>query len=84
MGTEAPEKKNVAPFTASIQSPLRDPISAGTYLGGVDHPLPVQLLADWRYKGQGPTYIKVGRLIRYRKAALDAWLQSREVAVKGA
>ena len=46
MGTEAPEKKNVAPFTASIQSPLLDPISAGTYLGGVDHPLPVQLLAE--------------------------------------
>jgi excisionase family DNA binding protein len=36
-------------------------------------------LASWRNKNVGPAYLKVGRLIRYRQADLDAWLNSRLV-----
>ena len=30
-----------------------------------------------RLTGDGPGFIKVGRLVRYRKSDLDAWLASR-------
>src|SRR5688572_13566366 len=35
-------------------------------------------LGDWRYRGIGPRYVTYGRVVRYRRAALDSWLASRE------
>lgn len=52
--------------------PLWDPKVAATYLH-----LAVLTLADLRCKGGGPEFCRAGRLIRYRKSALDAWLSSR-------
>jgi hypothetical protein len=37
-------------------------------------------LDAWRLRRQGPPYILVGRLARYRPADLAAWLESRTVA----
>jgi excisionase family DNA binding protein len=34
-------------------------------------------LADWRWKGGGPPFTKVGRHVRYNKALLLAWLDVR-------
>jgi len=34
-----------------------------------------RLLVRWRYDSRGPTYIKVGRLVRYKRADLDAWIE---------
>ena len=34
-------------------------------------------LEQWRYLGQGPTYTKVGRCVRYAEADLEAWVESR-------
>lgn len=31
----------------------------------------------WRVRGRGPRFIKVGSLVRYRKADIQAWLTSR-------
>lgn len=33
-------------------------------------------LESWRYKGEGPKWIQVGRLVRYRTADIDAWVES--------
>lgn len=33
-------------------------------------------LAQWRYKGIGPAYYKLGRKIVYRGADLNAWVES--------
>ena len=50
---------------------------AAQYLG-----LSPATLETWRSLGGGPPYIPLGRKkrgwIRYRKAALDEWLESRE------
>jgi len=35
-------------------------------------------LRRWRKEGTGPPFVKLGRVIRYRRAALDAWLRSKE------
>jgi excisionase family DNA binding protein len=34
-----------------------------------------QTLAVWACAGRGPTYVKVGRSVRYRVADLDAFLE---------
>ncbi len=34
-------------------------------------------LNRWRYTGDGPRYLKLGRAVRYRQADLDAWLDER-------
>ena len=33
----------------------------------------------WRANASGPPFIKVGRLVRYRRADVEAWLVSRTV-----
>ncbi len=33
-----------------------------------------------RVKGEGPLYCKLGGAVRYRRADLDAWLESRLVS----
>jgi predicted DNA-binding transcriptional regulator AlpA len=33
----------------------------------------------WRAKAEGPPFIKVGRLVRYRRSDVHAWLASRTV-----
>ena len=61
---------------------LLDPKAAAQYLGG-SKPLAVLSLADWRCKGVGPSYIRVGRLIRYRMDALDAFLAQNQISTSG-
>lgn len=36
-------------------------------------------LASWRNRGRGPTWIRVGGLVRYRRADVDAWLDAHAV-----
>lgn len=34
-------------------------------------------LESMRWKGTGPKYVKIGRLVRYRKMDLDAYIEAR-------
>ncbi len=36
--------------------------------------VPVQTLYGWRSRGEGPPGMKVGRHVRYRRDAVEAWL----------
>lgn len=45
----------------------------------------VQTLQKWRWQRSGPAFVKIGRLVRYRRADVERWLDaqtvtSREVA----
>lgn len=40
---------------------------------------PVRTLQQWRYRGEGPPYIKVGGRVRYSLRDLDAWLLAHRV-----
>lgn len=33
---------------------------------------------EWRITGKGPKFIRVGRSVRYRPEAVEAWLLSQE------
>lgn len=39
-----------------------------------------QTLANWRGTGKGPKFIRIGRLIRYRLDALDAFIELNQSA----
>lgn len=56
--------------------PIDTPAAVAEYMG-----VPVQTLAQWRYLKKGPTFIKTGRLIRYRRKDVDAWLEANTVKV---
>jgi len=39
--------------------------------------IPVHTLYRWRCKGHGPSGYRVGRHVRYRREAVEAWLEQR-------
>lgn len=55
---------------------LLDPKAAAAFLGGLSE----WTLAEWRCKGNGPRFVKVGNRVRYTPAALAEWIESRTVA----
>lgn len=59
---------------------LMPPKLAGIYLGGEESPIPEQTLAVWRLSGRyGLPYVKIGRLVRYRKSDLDSFMKKNTV-----
>jgi excisionase family DNA binding protein len=38
--------------------------------------VPVGTLANWRYQGKGPRFVKIGRHVRYRRSDVEAWLEA--------
>jgi excisionase family DNA binding protein len=38
-----------------------------------------QTLANWRSKGEGPRYVRVGTSVRYKREAIESWLKIRTV-----
>ncbi|WP_420435061.1 helix-turn-helix transcriptional regulator [Hyphobacterium sp.] len=48
------------------------PRQAAAYLN-----LAVSSLAKWRVEGIGPSYIKLGSAVRYRRTDLDDWIGSK-------
>ena len=44
---------------------------AGEYLGGI----PVKTMRNWRSRGEGPSFVKLGALVRYDVADLDAYVE---------
>lgn len=43
----------------------------------------VALLRKFRLYGEGPAYVKIGRLVRYRQEDLNAFLDSHRVETGG-
>jgi len=53
---------------------LLDPGWLATYLG-----IPLATVYQMNSRGTGPRRIRVGKHVRYRKADVDVWLDSRAV-----
>jgi hypothetical protein len=51
---------------------------AAEYLG-----CSVGMMRKWRLFGQGPTFCKLGRLVRYSQADLDALITTNRVERRG-
>jgi hypothetical protein len=39
----------------------------------------IKTLEAWRSRGEGPVFVKIGRLVRYAPADVLAWIESRRV-----
>jgi excisionase family DNA binding protein len=39
--------------------------------------VPVDTLYGWRHRGEGPAGFRIGRHVRYRRAAVEAWLDTQ-------
>ena len=39
--------------------------------------IPVNTLYGWRCRGEGPPGYRIGRHIRYRRAAVEEWLETQ-------
>lgn len=68
----SPSTDNECPIKAPLLSDILLPPQAAAYVG-----LAVPTLAKMRCWGDGPEFMKLGRKVVYRRAALDAWLAAR-------
>jgi excisionase family DNA binding protein len=59
-------------MTLQARDKLMSPTDVSEMLG-----IPVHTLYRWRYKGDGAAGYRVGRHVRYRREAVDAWLEQR-------
>lgn len=39
--------------------------------------VPVDTLYGWRHRGEGPAGYRIGRHVRYSRAAVEAWLDTQ-------
>jgi excisionase family DNA binding protein len=39
--------------------------------------IPVATLYGWRHRGEGPTGYRIGRHVRYRRATVEAWIETQ-------
>jgi len=58
---------------------VADTRTTAAYIG-----VPEATLRQWRYRGFGPDYVKVGQHVRYRRADLERWMDDRTVRPGGA
>lgn len=71
----------VAQTVAALQQPQREYLNTeetAVYLA-----LSKFQLEIWRSQGDGPPYIKLARLVRYKKSDLDAWMAARRQSHTG-
>lgn len=61
----------------AVERPLLTPVAAAERLA-----VAPATLERWRVRRQGPAFVKLGRLVRYRVADLDAFVQA-SLASKG-
>lgn len=59
----------------TMEENLLNEKQAGQYLGGVAK----KTLQHWRWRGCGPAYVKIGRLVRYAIKDLDEWISMRKL-----
>jgi excisionase family DNA binding protein len=39
--------------------------------------VPIETLYGWRHRGEGPIGYRIGRHVRYRRAAVEEWLETQ-------
>jgi predicted DNA-binding transcriptional regulator AlpA len=64
---------------AQAASPLATPDEVAAFLRK-----PPKTLAEWRSRGLGPRYFKIGRDVRYDWAAVHEWLADQAAEARSA
>jgi len=58
-----------------METPVLSLVAASKYLR-----VSTATLRAWKRKGQGPTYFRAGKLLRYRQCDLDSWISKNSVS----
>ncbi|MEU4673013.1 helix-turn-helix domain-containing protein [Amycolatopsis sp. NPDC023774] len=58
---------------------LWSPDILATFLG-----IPAKTLRDWRFKGYGPSWMKIGKHVRYDPDAVRRWLKTLDESAEAA
>ena len=58
--------------------PLMTPLDLSEYLG-----VPLGTLANWRYQGRGPDFVRMSRLVRYRAEDVIEWINDQVASAPG-
>jgi len=58
----------------TAEDPVLSPVEVSEMLGGI----PLGTLKRWRTERTGPVAIHMGRHVRYRRSAVEAWLQQKD------
>lgn len=66
------------PIGTVVMARLLTPDEVSDYLG-----VPPGTLANWRYQGHGPAFVRLGRHVRYRARDVDDWIDSRLTGATG-
>jgi predicted DNA-binding transcriptional regulator AlpA len=53
------------------------PLASAAEVAGI-LAIPEKTLAEWRSRGIGPEYLKIGRYVRYSWSAVNEWLATRQ------
>ena len=70
VGLTRPQEHRVSPFQGSER--LMTLLEVSQLLG-----VPVATLYAWRHRGEGPTGYRIGRHVRYRREAVEAWIETQ-------
>jgi excisionase family DNA binding protein len=70
VGVTRPPERLARPFQGSER--LMTLLEVSQLLG-----VPVATLYRWRHRGEGPTGYRIGRHVRYRRAAVEAWIEAQ-------
>ena len=57
---------------ARLREPLVPPVDIAEHFK-----IPEKTLAEWRARGIGPRYMRIGRYVRYRWADVEEWLDGQ-------
>ena len=72
--------KPVYKNTAPAQTALWTDAEAGAFLGGI----PPRTLRLWRHRRSLPFIRITSKVLRYRQADIEKWLDARSVMIRGA
>jgi excisionase family DNA binding protein len=70
VGITRPQARRASPLQGSER--LMTLLEVSQLLG-----VPVATLYGWRHRGEGPTGYRIGRHVRYRRAAVEAWIETQ-------
>ena len=59
-----------------------EPLLSDKQLSNIPGSPSVQTFRKWRRDGEGPPYIKIGHLVRYRLSDYESWLAENTVSAK--
>jgi excisionase family DNA binding protein len=68
----AQESPGRDPTSEPSMARLLTPEEVSDYLA-----VPLGTLANWRYQGRGPAYVRLGKHVRYRARDLTDWIESQ-------